>query len=110
MPTDNQIRTLLDPLEPAKFAPQYRWVWQQLTHGRFAAVSDQFGNTIDRTGQDDMLVKHDRMRPLLDTTGHKGAIHYYHATVLPLMVHPDVNHVSLLSRDDHSSGRGDKQD
>ena len=66
------------------------------THGRFAAVSDQFGNTIDRTGRDDIpLVKHDRMRPLLDTTGTRGqeSIHYYHATVLPLMVHPDVSHV-----------------
>ena len=24
------VRTLLDPLEPAEFAPQYEWVWQQL--------------------------------------------------------------------------------
>ena len=26
VPSDNQIRNLLDPLNPAEFAPQYEWL------------------------------------------------------------------------------------
>ncbi len=31
VPSDNQIRNLLDPLQPVEFAPQYEWIWQQLS-------------------------------------------------------------------------------
>lgn len=31
VPSDNQIRNLLDPLQPAAFAPQYEWIWRQLS-------------------------------------------------------------------------------
>ena len=30
-PSDNQIRNLLDPLKPEEFAPQYEWIWRELS-------------------------------------------------------------------------------
>ena len=30
VPSDNQIRNLLDPLKPDQFAPQFEWIWQTL--------------------------------------------------------------------------------
>ena len=32
VPSDNQIRNLLDPLNPLEFAPQFEWIWQQVEH------------------------------------------------------------------------------
>lgn len=95
VPTDNQIRTLLDPLEPAEFAPQYEWVWQQLARmGGLQPYQTSLGTRLialdGMTYHSSSTIACDRCSTRRD---HKGTIHYYHATVLPLMVHPDVSHV-----------------
>lgn len=108
VPTDNQIRTLLDPLEPAEFAPQYEWVWQQLARmGGLQPYQTSLGTRLIAL---DGMTYHSSstiwMRPLLDTTGPQGD----HPLLPCNGVTPDGAPgcepcPGLLSRDDHPSGR-----
>jgi len=47
VPSDNQIRNLLDPLSPTEFAPQFEWVWQKLEGlGRLKPYQTELGTTL----------------------------------------------------------------
>lgn len=52
-PSDNQIRNLLDPLDPMEFAPHYAWIWQKL--------SPRGGLEVDRTNLKTRLIALDGM-------------------------------------------------
>lgn len=95
VPSDNQIRSLLDPLSPTEFAAQYEWVWKQL--------SRLGGLKIYQTSLDTRLIALDGMvyhsstqiscRNCSTRQDRNGTTHHYHATLLPLMVHPETEHV-----------------
>lgn len=95
VPSDNQIRSLLDPLSPREFAGQYEWVWQQLSRSggleryqtslktRLIAFDGMVYHSSTQISCPNCSSRHDR----------HGTTHYYHAALLPLMVHPETEHV-----------------
>lgn len=95
VPSDNQIRNLLDPLDPLAFAPQYAWIWQKLselgglemynTHlkTRLIALDGMVYHSSTEISCANCTTRRDR----------NGKTHYYHATLLPLLVKPDFEHV-----------------
>ena len=95
VPSDNQIRNLLDPLDPLEFAPQFEWVWQQ--------VDELGGLDIYQTDLNTKLIALDGMVFHSSTTiscaccttrrDRTGLVHYYHTTLLPVMVKPELPHV-----------------
>jgi len=95
VPSDNQIRNLLEPLDPLEFAPQFEWVWQQ--------VDELGGLDIYQTDLNTKLIALDGMVFHSSTTiscaccttrrDRTGLVHYYHTTLLPVMVKPDLPHV-----------------
>lgn len=94
-PSDNQIRNLLDPLEPTQFAPQYEWIWQQLSHlGGLKPYQTSLGTRLLVL---DGMVYHSSTEISCACCSTRqdraGKTHYYHATLLPLMVQPGLEHV-----------------
>lgn len=95
IPSDNQIRNLLDPLEPEQFAPQYEWIWKELTkRGGLQSYQTSLGTRLIAL---DGMVYHSSTKVSCDCCSARrdrnGTPHYYHATLLPLMVHPNSSHV-----------------
>lgn len=95
VPSDNQIRNLLDPLNPAEFAPQYEWIWKQLS--RLGGLSAYKTSLKTRLIALDGMVYHSSTEiscPNCSTRRDRaGKTHYYHAALLPLMVQPSMEHV-----------------
>lgn len=95
VPSDGQIRNLLDPLQPVEFAPQFEWIWQQLTH--LGALNDYQTSLNTRLLALDGMVYHSSTQiacPQCSTRRDRnGTLHYYHATLLPVMVRPGSEHV-----------------
>lgn len=95
VPSDNQIRNLLDPLKPTEFAPQYEWIWQQLSRlGGLQAYQTSLGTRLIAL---DGMVYHSSTEISCACCSTRqdraGKTHYYHATLLPLMVQPGLEHV-----------------
>ena len=95
VPSDNQIRSLLDPLSPTEFAPQYEWIWKQLSRlGGLKVYQTSLGTRLIAF---DGMVYHSSTQvscPNCSTRRDRsGTTHYYHATLLPLMVNPETEHV-----------------
>ena len=95
VPSDNQIRNLLDPLSPTEFAPQYEWIWHQLSRlGGLQVYETSLGTRLIAL---DGMVYHSSTEiscPCCSTRqDRRGQTHYYHAVVLPLMVKPGLEHV-----------------
>jgi len=91
IPSDGQIRNLLDPLTPDQFAGEYRWVVDELEKsGHLQAF---------RAHQKTLLVVLDGVTYHSSTTIHcdeclqrqdsQGIIHYYHSAITPVIVKPD---------------------
>ena len=95
VPSDNQIRNLLDPLKPDQFAPQFEWIWQTLKS--FGALT-QYTNALGtKSIALDGMVYHSSTSISCSCCSTRrdrtGTPHYYHATLLPLMVKPGYEHV-----------------
>lgn len=95
VPSDNQIRNLLDPLPVEAFAPQYEWIWKRIDRlgglepyqtelkTKLIALDGMVYHSSTRVSCANCSVREDRA----------GTAHYYHATLLPLMVKPEYEHV-----------------
>lgn len=95
VPSDNQIRNLLDPLDPVAFAPQYEWIWRELEglggleryetslKTRLIALDGMVYHSSTKISCAHCSTRRDR----------SGKTHYYHAALLPLMVQEDFEHV-----------------
>ena len=94
-PSDNQIRNLLDPIEPSHFASQFEWIWQELS--RLGGLDGYKTSLNTRLIALDGMVYHSSTEISCDCCSTRkdrsGTTHYYHATLLPLMVHPNSHHV-----------------
>jgi hypothetical protein len=95
VPSDNQIRNLLDPLQPQEFAPQYEWIWQQLA--RLGGLKPYETSLKTRLIALDGMVYYSSTEISCACCSTRqdraGQTHYYHATLLPLMVQPGLEHV-----------------
>ena len=95
VPSDNQIRSLLDPLSPIEFATQYEWIWKQLAqNGGLKPYQTSLGTRLIAL---DGMNYHSSTKISCDCCSTRrdrnGTVHYYHSTLLPLMVQPNVSHV-----------------
>jgi hypothetical protein len=98
IPSDNQLRTLLDPVTPDHFHADFAWVHQELEqNGRLAAFQD-YQSTYLVTF--DGVVYHSSEKIYCDNCtlrqDRSGTIHYYHSAIIPVMVKPDSPHVLSL--------------
>lgn len=95
VPSDNQIRNLLDPLPPTAFAPQYEWIWKRLSRlGGLAAYETSLHTHL--IALDGMVYHSSTEISCLSYSTRQdrnGKTHYYHAVLLPLMVNSDLEHV-----------------
>ena len=99
LPSDPQIRNLLDPLLPSYFEPEYDWLLHQL---------DQWGGLAGfRDYEQTFLVALDGVVYFSSTKiscpqcsqrkDATGQAHYYHAALTPVMVKPDSPQVLPLA-------------
>jgi len=98
IPSDNQLRSLLDPITPDHFHPNYDWV--------LAGLEENGHLESFRSYQDTLLVAVDGVTYHSSTTIHcdncsqrsdsQGTTHYYHSAITPVIVHPDSPHVLPL--------------
>jgi len=95
VPSDNQIRNLLDPLPPTEFAPQFEWIWQELS--RLGGLEMYKTSLNTRLIALDGMVYHSSTEISCACCSTRqdrsGKTHYYHSTLLPLMVQPNLEHV-----------------
>lgn len=95
VPSDNQIRNLLDPLKPEQFAPQFEWIWENLKP--FGILNQYRTELGTKNIALDGMVYHSSTTiscPHCSTRRDRsGTTHYYHATLLPLLVKPKCSDV-----------------
>ena len=99
IPSDNQIRNLLDPLTPAQFHGDYAWFIQELETSGHLQTFRAYANTL--------LVALDGLTYHASTTIHcpaclerqasQGTVHYYHSALTPVIVKPDTPQVLPLA-------------
>ena len=98
IPSDAQIRNVLDPLTPDQFDREYRWVMDELEKsGHLQGF---------RSHQNTLLVALDGVTYHSSTTIHcdeclhrqdsQGTRHYYHSAITPVIVKPNSPHVLPL--------------
>ena len=98
IPSDTQIRNLLDPITPDYFHSEYQWVLAELEKsGRLEDFRDH---------QNTLLVALDGLTYHSSPTIHcseclqrqdsQGTLHYYHSAITPVIVKPDSPHVLPL--------------
>lgn len=98
IPSDNQLRSLLDPVRPDHFYPNYDWVLDGLEDNGHLKSFHSY--------QDTLLVAFDGVTYHSSTAIHcdncsqrsdsQGTTHYYHSAITPVIVHPDSPHVLPL--------------
>jgi hypothetical protein len=98
IPSDNQIRNLLDPISPDHFQADFEWVHEKLARsGRLAAFVDYQGTYLLAF---DGVVFHSSEKIHCANCCHRqdrqGTPHYYHSAIIPVLVKPDSPHVLSL--------------
>ena len=98
IPSDNQIRNLLDPVTPDHFWADFRWMHQELEQsGSLAAFQDYKSTYLIPF---DGVVFHSSEKIHCDKCSTRqdrnGTTHYYHSAILPVIVKPDSAHVLSL--------------
>jgi Transposase DDE domain len=99
VPSDSQMRAVLDPVDPAGLRAPFREIFRRLQRGkvleRFLYLEDHYLVSLDGTGYfssdkihcPSCLVKHHR----------GGGITYYHQLLGATLVHPDLKEVIPLA-------------
>jgi hypothetical protein len=98
IPSDNQIRNLLDPITPEYFQADFKWVLENLAQNGCFAPFEDYQNTylvaLDGVGF------HSSEKIHCENCTHRqdraGTIHYYHSALIPVMVKPDSSQVLSL--------------
>lgn len=98
IPSDNQIRNLLDPVTPDHFHSDFHWIHEELaTSGALASFQDyQSAYLVIFDG----VVFHSSEKIHCQNCTHRqdstGTMHYYHSAILPVMAKPESPHVLSL--------------
>ena len=98
IPSDNQIRNLLDPVTPDHFHQDFAWIHGELRQsGRLATFQDYQSTYLIPF---DGVVFHSSEKIHCEACSTRrdntGTIHYYHSAILPVIVKPDSPHVLSL--------------
>lgn len=98
IPSDNQIRNLLDPVTPSHFWADFEWIHGELKQcGRLATFQDYKSTYLIPF---DGVVFHASEKIHCDNCSHRqdrnGTRHYYHSAILPVIVKPDSAQVLSL--------------
>jgi hypothetical protein len=99
IPSDNQIRKLLDPILPDHFHEDFAWLYQKLADsGQLANFQDYKSNYLVAL---DGVVFHSSEKihcsRCTKRQDSNGTLHYYHSAILPVMVKPGSKHVLSLA-------------
>ena len=98
IPSDVQIRNLLDPLTPDCFHAEFDWVLDELKANGHLASFQTYGETIAIAF--DGVVFHSSTKIHCNECSHRqdcnGVTHYYHSAVIPVIVNPNSPHVLSL--------------
>jgi len=98
IPSDNQIRNLLDPVDPGAVQSQYRGIFQALDRNgilhRFRSYSDQLLVAIDGTEYFSSQQIH--CENCSHRTLKNEKIQYFHSVLTPVVVAPGNEHVIAL--------------
>jgi len=98
IPSDTQIRNLLDPITPDYFHSEYQWVLAELEKsGRLEDFRDHQKTLLVAL---DGLTYHSspsiHCSECLQRQDSQGTLHYYHSAITPVIVKPDSPHVLPL--------------
>lgn len=98
IPTDNQIRNLLDPITPDHFHDDFEWVIDELERsGHLEAFRDYAGTYLVAL---DGVCYHASEKIHCSKCSHRkdrtGVTHYYHSAIIPVLVKPDSAQVVSL--------------
>lgn len=98
IPTDVQIRNLLDPVAPDHFHGDFHWVLDELTNTGHLASFQTYGGTYAIAF--DGVVFHSSEKIHCANCSQRqdrsGVIHYYHSAIIPVLVKPGSAHVLSL--------------
>lgn len=98
IPSDVQIRNLLDPVSPDHFHPDFDWVIDELEQSghlsSFQTYADTYAIAFDG------VVFHSSEQIHCDQCSQRqdrsGVTHYYHSAIIPVIVNPNSSHVLSL--------------
>lgn len=98
IPSDAQIRNLLDPLNSDQFDREYDWIVAELAKGGQLQTFRAYQNTL--LVAFDGLTYHSSTKihcpACLHRQDSQGVTHYYHSAITPVIVKPDCPHVLPL--------------
>lgn len=98
IPSDNQIRNLLDPIKPEHFHADFKWMHKKLAENGCLAAFQDYQNTY--LVALDGVNFHSSEQIHCDNCNHRqdrsAATHYYHSAIIPVMVKPDAPQVISL--------------
>ena len=98
LPSDAQIRNLLDPITPDHFHGEFNWLHEQLeTSGEMASFADYQGlQLVAFDGTDYHSSKKIGCANCTKRKDRAGTTHFYHKAVIPVVVKPGSKHVLSL--------------
>jgi hypothetical protein len=113
IPSDTQIRNLLDPLRPSDFEPAFEWLFKQLAQSggldAFRDYHQTFLVALDGVvyfSSEKISCAHCSQR-----TDRAGQVHFYHSALTPVIVKPQMSQVLPLAPEFMKPQDGhDKQD
>ena len=90
LPSDPQIRHLLDPLLPAYFQPNFWWVWDALNaHGALASFRSDLNTSLVPLDGVTYFSSEKISCPECSTRqDRQGIEHFYHSAITPVLVKP----------------------
>ena len=98
VPSDNQIRNLLDPVSPQQVAGEFEWIYQELKQaGKIDEMRDVGGTlliALDGVTYFESTEIH--CKNCLQREDRNGKVHYYHSAITPVIVKPGQKHVLSL--------------
>lgn len=98
IPTDQQIRNLLDPLAPSHLGESFWWIWEQVreteTAEQFRGVDDSLLCIFD--GTEYFSSQRIHCDGCNQQTMTDGETRYFHSMVTPILAGVDHNHVLAL--------------
>lgn len=98
IPSDNQIRNLLDPINPAHFQADFKWMHKQLAENGCLAAFQDYQNTylIALDGVNFHASEQIHCANCNHRQDRSGTTHYYHSAIIPVMVKPEASQVISL--------------
>lgn len=98
IPSDNQIRNLLDPITPDHFHADFAWVIEELERSGQLASFQAYAGTYLIAFDGVVFHSSEKIHCENCTTrqDRSGVTHYYHSAIIPVMVKPVSAHVLSL--------------